>query len=55
MIIILIGLAVVVAVILVSVIGVGLFIVMSMDDRDVVSRARQGWIDRRSENDDQGW
>ncbi|MCB0214379.1 MAG: hypothetical protein KDJ52_33880 [Anaerolineae bacterium] len=52
---ILIVLAVVVAITLVTIIGVGIFIVMSIDDRDVVSRARQGWIDRRSENDNEGW
>lgn len=53
--VILIGLVLLVGLILVGIVGVGLFIVMSVDDRDVVSKARQGWIKRRSEKDDEGW
>lgn len=53
-----IALAVVVGLILIGVLGVGLvglFIVMSAGDRDVVSGARQGWIQRRSQKDEEGW
>lgn len=34
---------------------IGLFIVISLNDPDTVSGARQGWLYRRSEKDDQGW
>ena len=35
--------------------AVGVFIVLRAGQRDTVSDAREGWIQRRSEKDDQGW
>lgn len=35
--------------------GVGVFVVIRAAQRDTVSTAREGWIQRRSERDDQGW
>jgi len=34
---------------------VGIVIIMESGERDVVSTARQGWIFRRSEQDQDGW
>ncbi len=34
---------------------VGLIVIMNSGERDVVSSARQGWINRRSEQDEEGW
>lgn len=34
---------------------IGVMIIMQSDQRDVVSEARQGWIFRRSEKDEEGW
>ena len=42
------------AVVLAGIIG-GIVWVMQSERRDAVSTARQGWIDRRSEKDQEGW
>jgi len=34
---------------------VGIVLIMRSGERDVVSDARQGWINRRSEEDEEGW
>lgn len=34
---------------------VGLIVIMNSGERDAVSSARQGWINRRSEQDEEGW
>ena len=34
---------------------VGIVVVLHSGDRDVVSGARQGWLNRRSEEDQEGW
>lgn len=34
---------------------VGIFIIMKSGERDPVSAAREGWINRRSDKDEQGW
>ena len=34
---------------------VGVIIVLRAGQRDTVSEAREGWIQRRSEKDEQGW
>ncbi len=36
------------------VVGVAIFIVMQAGQRDTVGTAREGWIHRRSEKDEQG-
>ena len=38
-----------------AVLIVGLVVVLQSGDRDVVSDARQGWLSRRSEEDEKGW
>lgn len=52
---VLVGLAIIVGLVIVGVLGIVLFLVMSNNDHDVVSGARQGWIQRRSEKDKEGW
>ena len=42
------------AVVLAGIIG-GIVWMMQNERRDAVSTARQGWIDRRSEKDQEGW
>ncbi|NJN94677.1 MAG: hypothetical protein HC875_11580 [Anaerolineales bacterium] len=34
---------------------VGIIIIMKSSERDTVSSAREGWINRRSDKDEQGW
>lgn len=34
---------------------VGIIIIMKSGERDTVSSAREGWINRRSDKDEQGW
>ncbi len=34
---------------------VGIIVIMRSSDRDVVSTARQGWINRRSAKDQEEW
>ena len=34
---------------------VGIVVIMQSGERDAVSGARQDWIDRRSEKDEEGW
>ncbi|MFN8457728.1 MAG: hypothetical protein U0401_24250 [Anaerolineae bacterium] len=34
---------------------VAVIVLMQTGERDVVSTARQGWINRRSEQDKEGW
>lgn len=51
----LLGLAILIGLIIVAVFVVGLFLILSVNDRDGVSNARQGWLQRRSEKDEQGW
>lgn len=34
---------------------VGIIIIMKSGERDPVSAARAGWINRRSDKDEQGW
>jgi hypothetical protein len=36
-------------------IGVGIVVIMQAGERDTVSTARQDWIQRRSDKDDQKW
>lgn len=36
-------------------IAVVIAVIMKSGERDVVSSARQGWINRRSEQDKEGW
>jgi hypothetical protein len=36
-------------------IAVIITVIMKSGERDVVSSARQGWINRRSEQDKEGW
>jgi hypothetical protein len=45
------------AVALVMLVGlaVGIIIIMKSGERDTVSSAREGWINRRSDKDEQGW
>ena len=38
-----------------AIIGAAVFIMMQSGQRDTVSTAREGWIQRRSEKDEQGW
>jgi hypothetical protein len=42
------------AVVLAGIIG-GIVWVMQSERRDAVSTARQGWLSRRSEKDEEGW
>lgn len=44
-------LACLLAVVLLVALIIGLVVIMKSGDRDVVSTARQGWINRRSEKD----
>jgi hypothetical protein len=37
------------------VVGVAIIVMVRSGDRDVVSTARQGWINRRSRQDQDGW
>lgn len=53
--VLLLGLAIFIGLIIVGALVVGLFLIMSGNDRDSVSNARQGWLQRRSEKDEQGW
>lgn len=53
--ILLLGLAILIGLIIVGALGVGLFLIIADNDRDSVSNARQGWLQRRSEKDEQGW
>lgn len=34
---------------------IAVIVIMKSGERDVVSSARQGWINRRSEQDKEGW
>jgi hypothetical protein len=34
---------------------VGIVVIMRSGERDVVSDSRQGWLNRRSEEDKEGW
>jgi len=34
---------------------VGVIVILNSGNNDVVSMARQGWINRRSEKDEDGW
>lgn len=43
------------AVLLAVFIGAVAYLMVQSGERDPVSSARQGWIQRRSEKDDQGW
>jgi hypothetical protein len=45
----------VVGMLVVIAIGVGIMVVMGMGKSDAVSDARQGWISRRSDKDEEGW
>jgi len=40
---------------LVAVVTAVILLLMQSHKRDVVSSARQGWISRRSEQDEEGW
>ena len=42
------------AIVLAGIIG-GIVWMMQSERRDAVSSARQGWINRRSEGDEEGW
>ena len=53
--ILLLGLAIIIGLIIVAALGVGLFLIMSGDNRNGVSNARKDWLYRRSEKDEQGW
>ena len=35
--------------------GLGIFLLMGAGERDTVSTAREGWLQRRSEKDQEGW
>jgi hypothetical protein len=37
------------------VLGLGIFLLMGAGGRDTVSTAREGWLQRRSEKDQEGW
>lgn len=43
------------ALILLAMFGVGFWLIMQAGQRDTVSSAREGWIQRRSEKDKQEW
>ena len=43
------------ALILLAMFGVGFWLIMQAGQRDTVSTAREGWIQRRSEKDEQEW
>ncbi len=45
----------VIGLVILAALGVGIFIVLRAGQRDTVSNAREGWIQRRSEKDEQGW
>jgi len=45
----------VIGLVILAALGVGTFIVLRAGQHDTVSEAREGWIQRRSEKDDQGW
>ena len=45
----------VIGLVILATLGVGIFIVLRAGQRDTVSDAREGWIQRRSERDEQGW
>ena len=53
--VLLLGLAILIGLIIVGGLMIGLFLLLSVNDRDGVSNARQGWLQRRSEKDEQGW
>ncbi|MCB9076334.1 MAG: hypothetical protein H6631_01980 [Anaerolineaceae bacterium] len=50
--VLLLGLAIFIGLIMGGALVVGLFLIMSGNDRDSVSNARQGWLQRRSEKDE---
>jgi len=45
----------VIGLVILAALGVGVFIVLRAGQHDTVSDARAGWIQRRSEKDEQGW
>ena len=45
----------VIGLIILAALALGVFIVLRAGQRDTVSEAREGWIQRRSEKDEQGW
>ncbi len=49
------GCAITIVLFLVIVIGIVIFVVIQSEQRDTVSTAREGWIHRRSEKDEQDW
>jgi UPF0716 family protein affecting phage T7 exclusion len=44
-----------VGILLLTVLGLGIFLIMQAGERDAVSPARQDWIQRRSNKDEQEW
>ncbi len=34
---------------------IGIIVIMKSGERDTVASAREGWINRRSDKDEQGW
>lgn len=34
---------------------IGIIVIMKSGERDTVSSAREGWINRRSDKDEEGW
>lgn len=43
------------ALIVLAVVVLAMMMVMQSGERDTVSTAREGWIQRRSEKDEEGW
>ena len=48
-------LACLLGVVMLAVLLAGIVLIMNSGGRDVVSTARQGWINRRSDQDQEGW
>ncbi|MCK6625428.1 MAG: hypothetical protein L6R45_09660 [Anaerolineae bacterium] len=44
-----------VALLVLAGLAVGIIIIMKSGERDTVSSAREAWINRRSDKDEQGW
>ena len=55
MVAILYGVSCLIAVIMLILVAAGIAMVMRAANRDTVSTAREDWIQRRSDKDEQGW
>jgi hypothetical protein len=44
-----------IGILIIIALAIGLALLMNSSSRDQVSSAREGWIQRRSEKDEEGW